>query len=385
MSQITKFLKGGFTNNNLSTVADIQKDTGQERIVIGFATLNNVDLTNEMITEKANLKAFSEFRGNVRIMHEKRPVGKMIEYAPASFYDEKTNTTYEGVKVAVKISKAAEDVWEMCLDGTLSGFSVGGSVRQAGPEYQEELNKTVRVINDYQLLELSLVDSPANHLANVHTIYKSIDGQPEGAAIQLGGDFIKVFQQETKGDNPEMADTENTTPAEVSEVVTTETVINEETTAPVEAVADEAEATTETETAEVTEEVKAEAEVSSEAPELTALIAQLTEQLAAYSKDSLAVAKTLEESVDAKIAEIAKSVDARFAEIAADTEKSISPIASLTAKLDQIEAGIAKTEKQLDSMNEASAMQKSLEAETVTETVDEDASPFAGLFSDRYK
>jgi hypothetical protein len=74
------------------------------------------------------------------------------------------------------ISKGASDIWEMVLDGTLTGFSIGGAVKDSTNEFDESLDKTVRVIKEYDLVELSLVDSPANQLANIFSIQKTIDG-----------------------------------------------------------------------------------------------------------------------------------------------------------------------------------------------------------------
>lgn len=366
MSETMKFLEGGYKSNQLSINADIQKDTGQERIVVGFATLNNVDLTNEMITEEANLKAFSKFRGNVRLMHEKKPVGRVLEYAPATYYDEETQKEYTGIKVAVRVSKGADDAWEMCTDGTLSGFSIGGTILKAAQEFNESLNKHIRVITEYQLLELSLVDSPANHLANVETVYKSVDGAQENTRFQSGGDFTKVFQLESKGDNSQMSDVVET-PAEVAEVTETETAVVEEV-----AVVEE----------EVAEEAVVEVE-KTERPELEEMILKLGEQIAAQNKDvSEAVAKELGESIDSQLSEVQKAFESRFSDI----EKRVDgPIADLVTKVNQLEEGIKETAKALDSINSASAMQKSLEAETPKAIVEENKSTFSGVFSDKYE
>ena len=38
----------------------------ERRIVSGFATLDNLDRQNDIVTTDASLKAFSKFRGNIR-------------------------------------------------------------------------------------------------------------------------------------------------------------------------------------------------------------------------------------------------------------------------------------------------------------------------------
>lgn len=161
---------------------DFQKATNEtERTVVGFATLDNFDQTGDIVLAKASEEAFREFRGNIREQHNKNnAVGRMIACEPAEYYDPKTQRTYQGVRVAVRISKGAEDTWEKCKDGTYSGFSIGGAIIEQEDVYNRELGRTVKVISKYRLTELSLVDNPANELANFTTVYKSIDSSEDG-------------------------------------------------------------------------------------------------------------------------------------------------------------------------------------------------------------
>lgn len=155
---------------------DLNTSTGSNRIVTGYATIDNIDFGNDIVSKEASLKAFSNFRGNVRLQHDKgRPVGRVVDFQPAEVIDEVTGKVFQAIKVAVYISEGAEDVWKMVQDGTLSGFSIGGAVLDASKVYDKELKKVIQVINDYALLELSLVDSPMNGLANVVSIHKSLD------------------------------------------------------------------------------------------------------------------------------------------------------------------------------------------------------------------
>lgn len=161
---------------------DFQKATDEtERTVVGFATLDNFDQTGDIVLAKASAEAFSEFRGNIREQHNKHnAVGRMISCEPAEYYDPKTQKNYQGVRVAVRISKGAQDTWEKCKDGTYSGFSIGGAIIDSEDVYNRELGRTVKVITKYRLTELSLVDNPANELANFTTVYKSIDSSEDG-------------------------------------------------------------------------------------------------------------------------------------------------------------------------------------------------------------
>jgi hypothetical protein len=150
----------------------ISKVDVEKRIVSGFATLDNVDRQGDIVTSEASQKAFERFRGNVRLMHQPIPAGKVVNFRQDTFYDKETDKQYNGVFVDTYISKGAPEVWEMVLDGTLTGFSIGGAVHEIEKVYDKALDATVRVIKDYDLIELSLVDSPANQLANIFSIEK---------------------------------------------------------------------------------------------------------------------------------------------------------------------------------------------------------------------
>jgi len=61
------------------------------------------------------------------------------------------------------------------LDGTYTGFSIGGRMNTWDDGYDEKMDKPIRIIKDYDLIELSLVDSPANQFASIISIEK-VDG-----------------------------------------------------------------------------------------------------------------------------------------------------------------------------------------------------------------
>jgi len=163
--------------NNLKLSMPIAKVDKERRMVSGFATLDNIDRQGDIVPAEASIKAFEKFRGNIREMHDdKKAVGKLISFKEDSFYDQETGKIYKGVFVSAYVSKGAQDTWEKVLDGTLTGFSIGGSVNDYEDTYNEEMDKSIRIIKDYDLYELSLVDSPANQYANVISIEKGHTG-----------------------------------------------------------------------------------------------------------------------------------------------------------------------------------------------------------------
>jgi hypothetical protein len=161
---------------NLHLSVPFTKVNRENRTVSGFATLDNVDQTGDVVTAEASMKAFENFRGNLREMHQSIAVGKVVSFKPETYYDQKSNNFYNGVYVTSYISKGAQDTWEKVLDGTLSGFSIGGKIKESDNEVNKATGEAVRFIKDYDLVELSIVDSPANELCNIFSIEK-VNGQ----------------------------------------------------------------------------------------------------------------------------------------------------------------------------------------------------------------
>ena len=170
--------KGHWSSNgdNLHLSIPFTKVNRENRTVSGFATLDNVDQTGDVVTAEASVKAFENFRGNLREMHQSIAVGKVVSFKPETYYDQKSQTFYNGVYVTSYISKGAQDTWEKVLDGTLSGFSIGGKIKESDNEVNKATGEAVRFIKDYDLVELSIVDSPANELCNILSIEK-VNGQ----------------------------------------------------------------------------------------------------------------------------------------------------------------------------------------------------------------
>ena len=162
--------------DNLTLSVPFTKVNREKRTVSGFATLDNIDQTGDVVTSEASLKAFESFRGNIREMHGSNAVGKMVSFKPETFYDPATKEFYNGVYVDAYISKGAQDTWEKILDGTLAGFSIGGKIVDSENEVNKSTGKPVRFIKEYALMELSVVDSPANELCNILSVQK-MNGQ----------------------------------------------------------------------------------------------------------------------------------------------------------------------------------------------------------------
>ncbi len=147
----------------------------ERRVVSGFASLDNLDRQMDIVTTEASMKAFENFRGNIREMHQPLAVGKMVSFKQDKYFDSESKKFYNGVFVSAYVSKGAQSTWEKVLDGTLTGFSIGGRMNKWDDAFDEKLDSQIRIIKDYDLVELSLVDSPANEFANIISVEK-VDG-----------------------------------------------------------------------------------------------------------------------------------------------------------------------------------------------------------------
>ena len=168
--------------DNVRFSMPIGKVDQERRIVSGFATLDNIDKQGDIVTTEASIEAFKKFRGNLREMHQPAAVGKVVSFKEDRYFDPKEKKFYSGVYVSAYVSKGAQDTWEKVLDGTLTGFSIGGNITKSDDMYDDKIDKSVRIIKEYDLHELSLVDNPANQFANVISIEKG----------QLGGFLAKA-------------------------------------------------------------------------------------------------------------------------------------------------------------------------------------------------
>jgi hypothetical protein len=161
--------------DNLRLSMPFSKVDKERRTVSGFASLDNLDKQMDIVTAEASMAAFAKFRGNIREMHQPSAVGKMVNFKEDKYFDPETKKFYKGVYVSAYISKGAQDAWEKVLDGTYTGFSIGGRMNKWDDGYDEKSDSQIRIIKEYDLVELSLVDSPANQFANIVSVEK-VDG-----------------------------------------------------------------------------------------------------------------------------------------------------------------------------------------------------------------
>lgn len=399
--------------NHIQMSVPFGKVDKENRLVSGFATLNNLDTQGDVVRKEASSKAFKRARGNIREMHQPIAAGKIVSFEEKDYFDKDSNEMYTGIYVTAYVSKGAPDTWEKVLDETLTGFSIGGEINDATNEFDKSVGKTVRYINDYDLTELSLVDNPANQLANVFSIQKSSQGSfmkgmmsttfienvfvckndetvivkdsaaedcPMcGIAMENAGwfesgenrvdkvssivsDFWNPVEMEAAPNNESEGGVEmevennevekSQKPEDVEEEAAT--VVTEEEEVPTE----------EEEVSEVSEEEAEEATSPEEVEDDETLIAKRIDELHTAVKDSLESAKNETavrvEGLEKKIEEATKS----FLEKASEIESKMD---SLGQNLETQKQRVAAMEARIEKMNSSDAMKKSADFEKVAE------------------
>jgi hypothetical protein len=359
----------------------------ERRIVSGFATLDNVDKQNDIVTPEASLKAFEKFRGNIREMHQPKAVGKMVSFKEDKYFDPESKKFYAGVYVSTYISKGAQDTWEKVLDGTLSGFSIGGRMNKWDDAFDEKMDTTIRIIKDYDLIELSLVDTPANQFANVISVEK-VDGVDVIKGDDVDLEIENVFWDDVNGivmlseNDSEVSPTSGAamknigfvekSDAEKPEMVkflvdSAKGINTSKITKEVSPMTDEVNETV----AETVEEVAVEAEV---APEADVEVAEeVTEEVATeevVADDEVAekadsVSKSDEVLVDA-VAEIKDTVTKAFSDLTAVVQAQAEQIAQLSKSIDSVKNEVTEAKgefnefgKRVDAVEADTAFRKS--------------------------
>jgi len=184
--------------DNVRLSMPIGKIDIERRMVSGFATLDNVDKQGDIVTTESSVEAFKNFRGNLREMHQPSAVGKIVSFKEDKYFDPNDKKFYSGVYVSAYVSKGAQDAWEKVLDGTYTGFSIGGNIKTWDDAYDEKMDKSIRVIKNYELHELSLVDNPANQFANIVSIEK-VNGQNVVSGYLSKAEVENVFWDSESG------------------------------------------------------------------------------------------------------------------------------------------------------------------------------------------
>jgi len=125
-------------------------------IVSGFFTSDNKDAVGDIITKDATQRAIPSYKewGNIRFMHKPEPIGKVLKIG------ESDGMLWNEMEIKVVDKKAINLVEEEIM----TAFSVGIMIDW---DDIEELDDGGWIISDYSMVEISLVDHPANYDAKL--------------------------------------------------------------------------------------------------------------------------------------------------------------------------------------------------------------------------
>ena len=389
--------------DNLRLSMPIGKVDVERRMVSGFASLDNIDKQDDIVTADASVKAFKNFKGNLREMHQPSAVGKMVSFKEDRYFDPNSKKFYNGVYVSAYVSKGAQDAWEKVLDGTYSGFSIGGNIKVWDDAYNADLDKSIRVIKDYDLYELSLVDSPANQFASIISVEKvngqsivtgtSADTVIENVFYDSENGIVLVSDSETEASPVSGKNMENIGFVEknddekanmikflvdsakgISTIKITKEVnkMTEATEAVLDAVVENVEITPEAQPAEVeTPAVVDEAPVdtvvekSDDGGAVPSALVVEEESVVPEVEAELAVAKS-DESVADAIAEIKNSLTNAFGDLATTIKSLNEQVAALNKSVDDVSTEVTQVKgqfnefgKRVDAVEQDTAFRKS--------------------------
>src|SRR5258708_31242259 len=141
--------------------AEITKIDRERRMVFGYASTEALDSQGEVVRKEAIEAALPDYMrfANIREMHQPSAVGVAKEAA----IDDK------GLYLAARI--VDDEAWNKVTEGVYKGFSIGGRVTD-----RDRAQK--HVITGVELMEISLVDRPANPEAVIE-LYKAAPRQPQ--------------------------------------------------------------------------------------------------------------------------------------------------------------------------------------------------------------
>lgn len=136
----------------------IEKQEDGSILVRGKFTSDNKDEIGDIITRSATEAAIPSYRtwGNIRYMHQPRPVGKVIKIGTEDGLD------WNEVEIRVVDPQAVFEV----ENDLLSALSVGIIINWEDIEFSPN-DDGGWIINGYKLAEISLVDHPANYDAKL--------------------------------------------------------------------------------------------------------------------------------------------------------------------------------------------------------------------------
>lgn len=130
--------------------------------IAGLASDETLDSQGDILEYEGTKRAASFWRGNIREAHDpKKPVGKALSIN----FDDVTRT----MEIEAFISSGAPETQAKITEGVIGSFSVGGG-NPTKVEMVKRGDRMVRLVKEWEMSELSVVDAPANPNANFELV-----------------------------------------------------------------------------------------------------------------------------------------------------------------------------------------------------------------------
>lgn len=158
-----------------ATPTEIEIQDEKKRLVSGWASVVIVDKQGDIVPVSELTRSMLTLmdRGGYFIYgHSNKAVGKILQWD----IREHPETKALGVHFIAKIYNdypIDDIVWEKIKKGELKGFSIGATAREEKRLLKDDktgMPKEVGVLHDLSLMEISIVDQPANPLALVDQV-----------------------------------------------------------------------------------------------------------------------------------------------------------------------------------------------------------------------
>lgn len=147
-----------------------------ERIIAGYASVEVLDSHGDIIPieelERA-MYSLMDRGGLILYGHSNKPVGKILRWEVRKHPEVDAKALWIVAKI-FKSYPLDDEVWRLIKEGQLRGFSIGGQgvkekrVLKDGAD--PSLPKEVNVVRNLNLLEISVVPTPANPLATIEAV-----------------------------------------------------------------------------------------------------------------------------------------------------------------------------------------------------------------------
>lgn len=172
---IMRETEGKMDNLKFQKFIPITKIDEDKKMVYGYASTPDLDADGEIIKVEALKKALPSYLKfpTIREMHQPKSIGVTKQSAVSE----------KGLYIGAKIVN--NDAWELVKEGAYRAFSVGGNV----------IKKIGNIIHELELVEISLVDVPANKEAVIE-VWKRQDGKTRKDAdgIHMVGNLLAHLQ-----------------------------------------------------------------------------------------------------------------------------------------------------------------------------------------------